>query len=80
MSYNKFKEDKIFIKETIVIGSIGYSIFKEEVERVTVYCIRSLMETMNMTSDEAMSVLGVTKEEYEKYNDLLEHSKVETYE
>ena len=45
----------MFIKETIMIGSIGYGIFKEEVERVTVYCIRSLTETMNMTSDEVMS-------------------------
>lgn len=78
----------MFIKEAIMIGSIGDSIFEEAfkegykkgVERATVYCIRSLMEKMDMTSDEAMSVLEVSKDEYEKYKDLLEHSKVETYE
>ena len=49
---------------------------KQGMEKGIFNSILNLMSNMKLTAEQAMNALGVPKDEYEKYEEMLKHTKM----
>ncbi len=53
------------------MGNISEELRKEGEQRAIIKCIRSMMETLKLTAEQAMAALEIPEEDRKKYSAML---------